>query len=309
MNVGEILSRAWKIIWRHKVLWIFGILAGCVNGGSGGSGNMQYRGGQEDITPQAQQFFNQIPQEQMVLIVIGVILVVLVITIIGIFLGTIGRIGLVRGTLQAERGAEKLIFGELFSGSMPYFWRVFGLNLLVGLVVMVFVIGLIVMGAIFATVTMGIGAICLIPFICLLVPLMWALAVWVEQSIIAIVVEDLGMMDGMRRGWEVIKNNVGNILLMWLILGILGLFVGFVIGLPMLAVAGPLFIALLSGSDQALGSGLILTLLCCVGYLPVLILLGGILRSYIESAWTLTFLRLTQPPAAPSFEPLPEATL
>ncbi len=32
-NFGEVLSRAWQIIWKHKVLWIFGILASCSQGG------------------------------------------------------------------------------------------------------------------------------------------------------------------------------------------------------------------------------------------------------------------------------------
>ena len=37
-NFGEILTRAWQITWKYKVLWIFGILAGCTNGGGGGGG-------------------------------------------------------------------------------------------------------------------------------------------------------------------------------------------------------------------------------------------------------------------------------
>ena len=35
-NFGEVLTRAWQIIWKHKVLWIFGILASCARGGGGG---------------------------------------------------------------------------------------------------------------------------------------------------------------------------------------------------------------------------------------------------------------------------------
>ena len=37
MNYGEILSKAWKIIWKNKILWLFGILAGCSASGVGGS--------------------------------------------------------------------------------------------------------------------------------------------------------------------------------------------------------------------------------------------------------------------------------
>jgi hypothetical protein len=43
----------------------------------------------------------------------------------------------------------------------------------------------------------------------------------------------------------------------------------------------------------ALTSWLIIAGLCLVAYLPVLIVLGGILKAYIESAWTITYLRLT----------------
>ena len=58
---------------------------------------------------------------------------IFILILLSLFFGSIGRIGLVRGTQQAEQGAVRLSFGELFSGSLPYFWRVFGLNLLVGI--------------------------------------------------------------------------------------------------------------------------------------------------------------------------------
>ena len=41
MDYSNVISRAWKIIWKHKVLWIFGILSGCASGGGGGS-NFRY---------------------------------------------------------------------------------------------------------------------------------------------------------------------------------------------------------------------------------------------------------------------------
>jgi hypothetical protein len=34
---------------------------------------------------------------------------------------------------------------------------------------------------------------------------------------------------------------------------------------------------------------------CCVVYLPVLLFFNGLLTAYIQTAWTLTYLRLTQP--------------
>ena len=60
------------------------------------------------------------------------IAVVCVIVIVEIFLGTIGRIGLIKGSAEADAGAEKLTFGGLWKESTPYFWRVFWLSFLIG---------------------------------------------------------------------------------------------------------------------------------------------------------------------------------
>ncbi|MEJ2225745.1 MAG: hypothetical protein P8X49_11505, partial [Syntrophobacterales bacterium] len=93
------------------------------------------------------------------LIVAIIILVVLLLVVLGIFLGTMGRIGLIRGTLQSEEGATSLTFGELFNGGLPYFWRVFGLNLIVGLALALGGI-LVAVIVIFATIlTLGLGLI------------------------------------------------------------------------------------------------------------------------------------------------------
>ena len=293
INIGEVLSRAWQIIWRHKVLWIFGILSGCANSGGGGNFNIS---NQRQAPEQMQRFFSDMPQGQLIALVVIAILVVLFLVILVIFLGTIGRIGLIRGAKQADQGTERLAFGELFSGSMPYFWRVFLLNLLVGLAFALAIIALAVFGLIGTIFTLGIALICLIPMICLLVPVAWAIGLLVEQSSIAIVVENLGIMDGLRRGWEVIKANAGTMVVMWLILVLgIGLIGGLIIGLPFALIAIPALFALFSEGEVALRGGLLISAICLVAYLPFLIVLSGILRSYIGSAWTLTFLRLTTP--------------
>ena len=38
IDYGEVLSKAWKIVWKNKILWIFGILASFGQGSGGGSG-------------------------------------------------------------------------------------------------------------------------------------------------------------------------------------------------------------------------------------------------------------------------------
>lgn len=288
MDFGEVLSKAWRIIWKHKVLWIFGILASC-GGGNSASSNSGWRTSFQQHGWDYQPMINNIPEWQIALIVGIILLVVLVLVVLAVFLSTVGRIGMIRGTVQADRGADRLSFGELFSGSLPYFWRVFGLNLLVGLAFALAVI--IVIGGLAITL---VGLICIIPIVCLLVPIGWFISVLTEQANIAIVTENLGIMDGIKRGYEVLRANLGPIIVMWLILGLgVGLVGGLIIGLPIALLIGPAVIGVISGNETALGGGLLVTGLCLVAYLPVLIVANGILQSYIRSAWALTYLRLT----------------
>src|SRR3990172_9103802 len=243
MDIGGVLSRAWQIIWRHKVLWIF--------------------------------------------------------------LGTIGRIGLIRGTQQVEQGADRLGFGDLFRDSLPFFWRVFGLNLLFGIAAFILFLILLVPFIFLAVVTLGLGVLCIIPIICILVPLAWLAQVVITQASIAMVVEDVGIRAGLQRGWDLFRANLGTIIVMALILILgVGLIGGTIVALPLVVVVVPAIIGAAAGTDQALRGGLLTAGLCFLAYLPVLLVLSGILRAYIESAWTLTYMRLTNKPVAPPLEPI-----
>jgi hypothetical protein len=300
MDFGEVLSRAWQVIWKHKVLWIFGILAGC--GSTGGSAGENFRVTYRRMAPTVEgnfnNFINRLPNWQIALIVGLLILIVLVLVILAIFLGTVGRIGLVYGTRQVDEEIEPLVFGELFNGSLPFFWRVFFLNLLVGIAGFVIALIIIIPLLIFALVTLGIGLLCIIPLICVLVPLGWLVGVIIEQANIAIVVEDQGIIAGLQRGWEIFRSNLGTMIIMALILYVgIGLIGGFLIGLPLALVFAPLLTGLLLNTNRAFEGGLVLSALCFVGYLPILIILNGILRGYIEAAWTLTYLRLRSKPS------------
>jgi len=300
-DFGKVLSRSWQIVWKHKVLWIFGILASCArgNGGgnSGGSGDSGYQtgpngdpslpGGQVE---QAMEQFGQFINENLWIIIVAVVFIFLL-SFIFYALGMMGRIGLIKGTFKVENGAEALSFGELWSESMPYFWRVFGLNFLIGLAVLV----LIVPFALFAVLTAGVGLICLIPLLCVLIPLSWVLLVIVEQAQAGIVLEDLDMFGGFRRGWEIVKSNPGPIIVMALILGIGGAIVGVIVSLPVIIAVLPLIIGYGMGTSQESTTPIIIAAACCLLYFPVLLFLNGVLTAYIQSAWTLTFLQLRKP--------------
>jgi hypothetical protein len=294
MNYGEVLTRAWKIVWKYKVLWIFGILASCGTGGSGGGNNFSYQFSNGDLPPQFQQFFNNSGQffNDFWWVIGLLICLTCVLVMVAIFLSTIGRIALIKGTLRAETGAERLGFIDLFNESTPYFWRVFGLSILLFFVFFVAVMFGVLIFMAAAMATFGIALICLLPLCCLMIPVMWAVSVILEQAYIAIVAEDRGVIEGLTRGWDVVKSHWEPMLIMALILIFGGAIVGFIIAIPLFIILFPLFfmMGITSGGNMA---PLAVGGICFLIYLPVLILAGGIIKAYIQSAWTLTFLRVT----------------
>jgi len=300
MDFGNVLKRAWEIVWKFKVLWIFGILASCgqASGSGGSNSGFSFSSDDKNFSPQVEQFFNRLdPTAITILIVIGII-VVLFLVVLAILLGTVGRVGLIRGTLKAEQGAERLSFGELWRDGLTYFWRVFGLNLVIGLIILFAWLILFILGIILTVGTLGIFLICLIPLLCLLIPAMWVVSVIVEQANVALVVENLSITEAIKRGWQVVIDHIGPMIVMGLILVLgVGLIGGAIIGLPLLIVIAPAVTGIAVGTSEAIRNGLLVSGLFFLVYLPVLLLLSGILKAYISSAWTLTYLRLTTKPS------------
>ena len=310
-NFGEVLSRAWQIIWKHKVLWIFGILASCSqgggrfnSGGNGGGGNGGFGNGPTNLPPQVERLFETIAQNAAAFAAIAIALVC-IFWIVALFLGTIGRIGLIRGAWQVETGTEHLIFGQLFSESTPYFWRIFGLSLIVSLP-FVILIGALVAALIVFAISMSqgndasrFGFVGMLPLliscVCLLIPVGFVIGMIVRQAERVIVLEGSPVLPSISRGWDIFRANLGPILVMAIILAVIGFVAGLVIAIPVLIVVVPAAIAFAAGNAQSYNP-LIFAGICLCLYIPVSLLLNGILISYTESAWTLTYMRLTNKP-------------
>ena len=308
-NFSEILTRAWQIVWKHRVLWVFGILASCSRGGSNFNSNSSGQGSggtPSNVPPQLLPWVQTIQENITTFIVIGVTVFCLIL-IVTIFLGTIGRIGLIRGTFQADGGAESLVLGQLFSESTPYFWRVFGLSL-ISSIPFVVVVAAILAAATAYLILIPVSAgsdtqpafgLALIPLVfgclCLLIPLVILINLIVRQAENAIVLEEMSIMPAVSRGWDVFRNNLGPIIIMGIILTVISFAVGFVIAIPILIVVVPAAIAFAAGQAEN-WTPLALAGICICLYIPISLLINGIAIAYTESAWTLTYMRLTRPP-------------
>jgi hypothetical protein len=180
----------------------------------------------------------------------------------------------------------------------------FGLSLIVALPFLV------VFGALFAGLIVfaisasggndeaGLGILAMMPLligcICLLIPVMFVVNMIIRQSERAIVLEEMSVMPALSRGWEVFRSNLGPVILMTIILGVIGFVVGLVVAIPIIAIVFPTMFAYgMGGAENT--TPLIFMGVCICLYLPVALLLQGIMVAYVESAWTLTYMQLTKP--------------
>jgi hypothetical protein len=125
-----------------------------------------------------------------------------------------------------------------------------------------------------------------------MVPVSWVVMAVVEQAQNAIVLEDLSMLDGFKRGWELVQANAVSVVIMMLILGVGSAVLALVFALPIIVAALPLIVG--AAKLQQSLTPVYITAACCVIYFPILLTLNGVLSAYIQTAWTLTYLRFTR---------------
>ncbi len=309
MNYGEWLEKAWKIIWRFKILWVFGLLASCA-GGVNAIPSFDYRITSLSELPfnfrfgqfpyQFQTFLEGIPAWAWILSSFGVLTLVLLAFVIGL----VGRTGVKLGAWRADAGAESLPFGQLFSDSLGYFWRMLGMTVLVGLPGFLFALVSVffLLLGIFSLVgrqlpSGGIALICLVvPMFCLLIPLGWILSVLGELSSAALVGENLGIFASISRGWRLMWRKVGSAILVSLLLFVLQIAASILLGIPVALLVIPFVVAAVaSRSGVVIGVGLVLLVLVVA---LISWFISSIFQAYSGSLWVIAFRRLTATPAA-----------
>jgi hypothetical protein len=127
----------------------------------------------------------------------------------------------------------------------------------------------------------------------------WFINTWVRFTIIGIIEEDLGIMDAVKRAWNLLIKNLGNVAIIFLILGVGGALIGVAIALPVILSLLPVIINITASGIETISTTLTLTAVLFAIALPLVIFLGGVLRAYVLSAWTLTYRRIAAESAMP----------
>jgi hypothetical protein len=296
MDFAEVLRRAWQITWRFKGLWILGILAGCGGGGGGGGssggsgGGVQWQFGDREL-PSVERFLDRLDPEFVGVVTVALICLGIALAIGLFLLGVLGQSGLIAGIDLADDG-HAVTLSIAFQRGLHYFWKILGAQVLLWLLAAAVLAVAFIAGGILTVGTFGLALLCFLPLACLLVPAFLLFGVYVMLTQVALVVEELDFSAAFGRSWQVLRDNVGNVIVLGIVLVIGGLVVGFVLFLPFLAVALPAVAGLAFGGDRAAAGGIAISLVGAVVLLPLVVLLNGIIQTFATGAWTIAYRRM-----------------
>jgi len=140
--------------------------------------------------------------------------------------------------------------------------------------------------------TLGLGLILLIP---LFIVVAFAVKILIEQTIVAIVAEDLGVFAAIERAWKLLVEKPWPQMVIALVTTIAEIAVTFVLVIPIFLVLLPFLVSIFFQTDAVIGIGAIISGAGFLLYLPLILLATGIMYAYFGTLWAMTFRRLTQP--------------
>ena len=310
MDLGYILRRAWRITWEHRLLWVFGCLVSLVVMGTrtGVSGS-QWELAVQELPPEVQQPITGALNDPYFAMVAVVFSVLGFVVSVGLLLvGSLGRAGLVHQTRAAEDYGVVVLKGGWLAAKQ-HVWRVFAIRLLLGLPVgVMLLIGLLptIIArlyflnqeqseiAILGGITEGLLSItCFAPTICVSGLLSIPIGVLQRLAVRACVLEKLSVRASIARAWEMLREHLGGLIVLWLALLGVGVAAVLVILLPIAL----LWVLLWAAARLTVyySSLLSLGLTLVVGLLMWLagVVGGGIAETFFSAAWTLAYRDLT----------------
>jgi hypothetical protein len=327
MDHWKVLKRAWEITWRYRALWVFGIILALTTSRDRGNNGVQYTFGGEDFPLGGGRFsipkispLQISPEITGTLIAIGVGLacLTLILIVVAVVAHYVARTALIRMVDDHEETGEKRGVRQGFRmGWSRAAWRLFLIDLLIGVpLVLAFILLFLLALAPLLLWTTGsrpagvvgtvatIGLFFLFLFLLIVVALVVRLLMHFFRR--ACVLEELGVIEAIRRGFGVVREHLKDVAIMWLIM--IGVSIGLLLvmifvvlllvalgallgGLPALLVGGLASQVSKSAVPWILGAAVGVPIFLVVVVVPTLFL-GGLIEVFKSSVWTLTYREL-----------------
>jgi len=279
MEYGNILSRAWTIIWENKWLILLGVLVALGSGGGGGGAGSGASGsargeGMDFQMPELDPDL-AVPIALIVIVVLVIASLAVVIGLVVWVVSTIARGGLIAAVDAIDSG-QTSTFSAAWQAGWRKGWRLLGIGILPAIPVLILVVlGLLATGVFAAVLALvseraavvpaaGLGVVW-VGLACITVPIALILNLLQAFANRACMLEDAGVIEAYRRGLNVLVNNLGPAIILFLLQILINIVVGVALFVP----------------------GLIMVL-CCILW-PLLLLIQGAVAAYFSTMWTLAW--------------------
>jgi uncharacterized membrane protein len=309
VDFWALVTHAWRITWRTRAVWVFGLFAGGTGGGisvsnpaSAGRANLNTT----FSTPQVSQAFQQVQEALpgVLSLLIGALAVGAVVWLVFVVVAALCQAAVIVGGRDLAEGRTPST-GDLWRLARASFGRLLALDLVLAVLWIAAVAGIVliaiggrpldqldVLGVILALAS-GAG---------LLTILASVIGVVVAYAQREIVLNRTGIVDGLARALRLARRTLATTFFVWLIGVVLSIVGAFALGVAILVLLIPagivgLLAFALTRAAPALGTvvlvvdGLAFGALFCVAL--------AVLHTFQWHYWTLAYLRL-QPEAPPS---------
>ena len=317
MDFGATISRAFKLVRENRVLWLLGFLTalgGATNAFGNGS-RTSWRMDARDFPSGMQDAGMQMPDwmTRPGLLAAGIGTFVLFLFVLGLVLyviGLIARGGLIKG-VQLIEAEGKTSFKPAWSAGVAKFWSMLGLTLLLFLpFIIIGIIALIVIVtsgvALFAPMMGGgqmpqnnmiAGGIVVAVLVLMAgcAALVYGLVALGLQTIgeRAILLDNLPVIDALRKAWALLKAQLGNIIVLALIVFLIDLAVSVVTGLVVAALFIPTAITMLGTAQTIQTSTLVLGGIGFIAAVLISAVIGSVFTAFNSAVWTLAYQQFT----------------
>ena len=278
MDYSNILNRSVNIVWQNKFLILLGILASLAGGSSSSGGDVSVENGNGQVFPELGGEFAALALG----LIIALVGMALIIGIVLWAVSTIARGGLSAGVETIEDG-ESSSFGQSWKAGWDKAWTLLDIGILPGIPgLFLFVGGLAALGGYGGLVTFfseevaqiggaGLG-ITIAALACIIVPIVLILSILRNFAERACMLENLGVIDSYRRGTSMLRANLGEAILLFLLQIVIFIVLRVLAFLPGLVAA-----------------------LCCLLW-PLLLVVQGAMSAFVSSLWTLAWRTWTGEP-------------
>lgn len=332
VDYGKILTRAFEITFKHRALWVFGFLLALFGGRSSGNfnfGNLGGSSGRGTRTPSGDLPMPTFPsmsgmEQAIALVVIALLCFALIWFVLSVIFRLVSRGALIGLVHELERDEKKPTVRRGFSIGAEHFKPLLGIALIVNIplafvsfgLVLIAIIPFIIsvaplIGAgrrppneIIAIAVTGIAG--SVAFFCCIVLILAAIGFIIqpfyEFFVRACVLGKRGARDAIREGYRLVRANLGNVGVLYILLIGIGIAFGILLIPVLLVLIAIVAVAALAvyWLGNSVVAAIVTGVLLGIPAVILLVFIQAIFETFQSVVWTEGYLALVSPPTKPA---------